>query len=223
MLAVVVTCLGLSWQFVRAWLPKYLKEYRHYTPQASAWAVALYYVAADAGCILAGFAVKVLAGRARSVHAARVLIFALWCGLTALAAAVPFLDGSFWVLVPVLMLAGAGILGLHPVYYALAQELPAKHMGLLSGVLAAMTWVTVGTAQGAIGAHIKATGSYAPGFVLAGLAPLAALAVMVVLWPRGARPLVGWVRLCAGPPRRGPVATAHPRCLRQRVVGLRRA
>lgn len=181
-LAVVVTCLGLSWQFVRAWLPKYLKEFRHYTPEASAWAVALYYIAADAGCILAGFAVKLLAARARSVHTARVLVFALWCGLTALAALVPFIGGGFWVLVPVLMLVGAGILGLHPIYYALAQELPAKHMGLLSGILAAMTWVTVGTAQGAIGAHIKETGSYAPGFVLAGLAPLAALVVMIVLW-----------------------------------------
>ena len=29
------------------------------------------------------------------------------------------------MLVPVLMLVGAGILGLHPVYYALAQDLPS--------------------------------------------------------------------------------------------------
>lgn len=180
-LAVTVTCLGLSWQFVRAWLPKYLKEFHHYAPAASAWAVALYYVAADLGCVLAGFVVKVLAGR-RSVHTARVSVFALWCGLTALAATVPFLGGSFWVLVPVLMLVGAGILGLHPIYYALAQELPAKHMGVLSGLLAAMTWVSVGTAQGMIGAHIKATGDYTPGFVVAGLAPLAALLVMALLW-----------------------------------------
>lgn len=181
-LAVVVTCLGVSWQFVRAWLPKYLKEFHGYTPAASAWAVALYYVAADLGCILAGFLVKWLADHGRGVHASRVLVFALWCGLTAVAAALPLVGGDFAVLVPLLMLVGAGILGLHPIYYALAQDLPPKHMGLLSGVLAAMTWFTVGTVQGAVGAHIKETGSYDAGFVLAGLAPLAGLLALLVLW-----------------------------------------
>ena len=38
------------------------------------------------------------------------------------------------------MLVGAGILGLHPIYYALGQELPAKHMAFLSGSLAASGW-----------------------------------------------------------------------------------
>ena len=188
-LAVMVTCLGLSWQFIRAWLPKYLKEFHGYTPAASAWAVALYYIAADLGCILAGFAVKAMADRGRGVHASRVRVFALWCGLTALAAAVPFAGGNFWVLVPVLMLVGAGILGLHPIYYALAQDLPAKHMGLLSGLLAALTWFAVGAAQGAIGAHIKETGSYDVGFYIAGLAPLMGLVALLLVWkPAGERP-----------------------------------
>jgi len=123
-----------------------------------------------------------LAGSGRSVHTSRVIVFALWSVLTALAALVPLLGASFWVLVPVLMLVGAGILGLHPIYYALAQELPHKHMGLLSGLLAALTWVSVGTVQGMIGAHIKETGSYTPGFVLAGLAPLVGLVVLVLVW-----------------------------------------
>jgi ACS family hexuronate transporter-like MFS transporter len=117
------------------------------------------------------------------------MVFAMWCGLTALAVAVPFLGSSFWILVPVLMLVGAGILGLHPIYYALAQELPSKHMGVLAGSLSAMTWISVGTLQGEIGAHIKATGDYTPGFIVAGLAPLAALLAMLVLWkPTGERP-----------------------------------
>jgi ACS family hexuronate transporter-like MFS transporter len=188
-LAVTVTCLALSWQFIRAWLPKYLKEFHHYEPGASALAVALYYITADIGCILAGLLVKLLVGRNRNVHTSRVMVFAIWCGLTALAVAVPFLGSSFWILVPVLMLVGAGILGLHPIYYALAQELPSKHMGVLAGSLSAMTWISVGTLQGEIGAHIKATGDYTPGFIVAGLAPLAALLTMLVLWkPAGERP-----------------------------------
>jgi ACS family hexuronate transporter-like MFS transporter len=181
-LGVIVTCLGVSWQFIRAWLPKYLKEYHQYSPGASAWSVAGYYIAADVGCIIAGFVVTWLAGRGRGVHASRVLVYTGWAGLTALAVLVPFVGGNPWVLVPLLMLVGAGILGLHPVYYALAQELPARRMGVLSGGLAALTWFTVGTVQGQIGAHIKATGDYTPGFVLAGLAPLLGLIVLLILW-----------------------------------------
>ena len=181
-LVVVVTCLGVCWQFIRAWLPKYLKEYHGFSREVSANSVMLYYIAADLGCILAGFLVKWLAGRGWGVHASRILVYAGWAGLTSLAVVVPYLGNDPWVLVPVLMLVGAGILGLHPIYYALAQELPAKRMGTISGGLAAVTWFAVGTVQRAIGAHIKATGSYDIGFVIAGLVPLLGLIALVVLW-----------------------------------------
>ena len=181
-LAVVATCLGVSWQFLRAWLPKYLKEYHGYAPEVSARVIAAYYIAADLGCISCGFAVKWLAGRGWGVHRGRVLAFAAWAGLTALAVAVPHAGGDPWVLAPLLMLVGAGILGLHPLYYSLAQELPAKRMGLISGGLAAVAWFAVGGVQGAIGAHINETKSYDTGLVIAGLAPLVALVVLVVLW-----------------------------------------
>ena len=181
-LGIVVTVLGLSWQFIRAWLPKYLKENLGYSSAGSGWTVAGYYIAADLGCLLAGYLVKRMAGRGRAVHAGRILVYAGWCGLTALAVLIPLVSGNPWLLTPILMLVGAGILGLHPVYYALAQELPAKHMGFLSGVLASMTWFTVGAAQGAIGAHIRATGDYTPGFIVAGLAPLVGLVALLVLW-----------------------------------------
>lgn len=181
-LGLIVTCLGVSWQFIRAWLPKFLKEAHHYSDTAADLAVAGYYVAADVGCILAGFAVRWLAGRGRSVHGARVWVFAAWAALTALAAAIPWLGGSPWVLVPVLMLVGAGILGLHPIYYALAQDLPERHMGVISGALAAVTWVVVGTVQGTLGKHIDETKSYDAGLILAGLAPLVGLAALVLVW-----------------------------------------
>lgn len=188
-LAVIVTCLGVCWQFIRAWLPKFLKEYHHYTPELSARCVMLYYIAADLGCILAGYLVKRFSTGGWSVHGARILVYAAWSGLTALAVLVPWLGGDPWVLVPVLMLVGVGILGLHPIYYALAQDLPAKRMGAISGGLAALTWFTVGTVQGEIGKHIEATGRYDAGFILAGLAPLAGLLALLVLWRPGPKSL----------------------------------
>ncbi|HXD87328.1 MAG TPA: MFS transporter [Urbifossiella sp.] len=181
-LAIVVSCLGVSWQFIRAWLPKYLKEFQHYEPEVSARAVMLYYIAADVGCLLAGYLVKKLTTGGLGVHASRILIYVGWAGLTAIAAVIPFLGGDPWVLVPAFMLVGAGILGLHPVYYALAQELPARRMGTLSGMLSATTWAVVAMVQGAIGTHIKNTGDYSFGFYLAGLAPLIGLAALLLLW-----------------------------------------
>ena len=53
---------------------------------------------------------------------------------------------------------GAGALGAQPQYYVLAQELPARHMGMLSGVLSASSWVVVGYMQGEMGNYFKPTG-----------------------------------------------------------------
>ena len=48
----------------------------------------------------------------------------------------------------------------------------------LSGVLAASSWVAVGTMQGAIGDYIQLTGSYDVPLILTGLAPLVGLLAM---------------------------------------------
>jgi MFS transporter, ACS family, aldohexuronate transporter len=131
-LTVIVVTISLAWQFQRAWLPKYLKEFHHYSEATANYFTAGYYVVAGLGSLLA------------------------------------------------LMAAGAGSLGAHPQYYSLAQELPARHMGFLSGVLAAASWVAVGRMQGAMGAYIKETESYDLPLVVTGLAPLAGLLAMAV-------------------------------------------
>jgi ACS family hexuronate transporter-like MFS transporter len=180
-LFVVVSCLNVSWQFLRAWLPKYLKESQGFGPDATDLVVAAYYIAADLGCLASGFLVRFLVARGRATHAARLTGFALFAGVTLLAAVVPVAGGG-WPGVGLIVLAGAGILGLHPYYYAFVQELPERNMGLLSGLLAAGAWVAAGLFQGAIGAHIDATKSYDLGFVVGGLAPLVGLAALLALW-----------------------------------------
>jgi ACS family hexuronate transporter-like MFS transporter len=180
-LAIVVSCLNVSWQFIRAWLPKYLKESQGFSADSTDLVVMGYYIAADLGCLASGFLVKWLVRRGRGVHPARLIGFATFAAVTVLAALVPVVGGG-WVGVALLILAGAGILGLHPFYYALVQELPARNMGFLSGVLAAAGWVVVGFMQKEMGARIEATKSYDLGFVIVGLAPLVGLIALVVLW-----------------------------------------
>lgn len=182
-LAVVVTGLNVSWQFLRAWLPKYLKESRGFAEDTTDGVVIAYYLAADVGCLLSGALVRWRVGRGAGVHAARVGGFVLFAGLSAAAALVPAV-GERWVGAGLLVLAGAGVLGLHPYYYALVQDLPGRYVGVLGGGLAAVGWAVLAVFQVVIGEHINATRSYAAGLVVAGLAPMVSLAGLVLLWPR---------------------------------------
>src|SRR5262249_7313856 len=127
------------------------------------------------------------------VHWARLVSLTGCAGLVALSVVIPSLDSGPLLLVA-LVLVGAGSLGAHPQYYALVQELPARHMGVLSGLLAAASWVVVGRMQGAIGEYIKQTGSYDLPLIATGLTPLAGVAL-----------LTGWVAL-ASRSQRAPVS-----------------
>ncbi|QEL14477.1 MFS transporter [Limnoglobus roseus] len=185
-LAVVVASLTVSWQFLRAWLPKYLKESQKLSADDADFAVAGFYIAAEIGCLLSGVWVKLLVSRGLRVHSARLVGFTLYAAITALAAVVPLADSNS-AKVSLLMVAGAGILGLHPYYYALAQELPAKWMASLSGTLAASAWFLAGFVQTQLGSYIDQTKSYALGLTIAGLAPLTGLVAVVLLWPSRGR------------------------------------
>jgi ACS family hexuronate transporter-like MFS transporter len=180
MLVVIVVTISLTWQIHRAWQPKYLKENRGYAESEANLFAAGYYLVADVGCLAAGALVSVLVARRLPVRWARLVVFALCAALVALSAAVPFMDRGPWLLAA-LLAVGAGALGAHPQYYALAQELPARHMGMLSGVLSATSWVVVGFAQGRMGEHVKQTGSYDLPLVVTGLAPLAGLIAFLLL------------------------------------------
>jgi ACS family hexuronate transporter-like MFS transporter len=179
-LAIIVTSLTISWQFLRAWLTLLL-DFHGYDRLDARLATSGYFVAAEIGCILAGAMVYRLARRGHSVHGARVLTFAVFTGLTAVAAGVPFV-GSGSLMIAGLMIAGAGILGLHPLYYALIQELPRRSIGGWSGLLAAGGWVVSSVFQILIGARIQESNSYDVGLVIAGLAPLAGLVAIMTIW-----------------------------------------
>lgn len=182
-LGIVVATLTISWQFLRAWLALFLQDYHGYTKDATRGLMSGYFIAADIGTLLSGALVKHLAGRGRTVHSSRVIGYLIFSLLTACGALVPF-AGDGWLMIALLFTAGAGILGLHPFYYALAQELSAKHMGVLSGALAAGGWIVSSLSQIFLGQHIEATKSYQLGLLMVGLAPILGLIALVLLWPK---------------------------------------
>lgn len=182
-LVIVVICINMTWQFLRAWLPKFLEQQCGYTKTEVGWFISAYYVATDAGCIGVGYIVKWLAGRGWDVHHARLLTFAACTGLTTLSVVVVFLPAGP-VLVGVLLLVGAGALGLFPNHYSFTQELSRTHQGKVTGTLGTIAWMTSSPLQLVVGSSIRSTGSYATSIVIAGLAPVIALAALLTLWPR---------------------------------------
>ncbi|WP_161968079.1 MFS transporter [Fimbriiglobus ruber] len=184
-LAIVISCLNVSWQFLRAWLPLFLQDYHGLSPTVTRLCVFAYFIATDVGCIAAGLLVKLLAAYGTPVYVARRIGFTGFTGLVALAAVVPFVDSKL-LMVALLMIAGGGILGLHPYYYAFVQELSAARMGLLSGTLAATGWIASSIFQIEIGAHIQEMKNYNAGLFIAGLAPLIALVALLTLVRRPA-------------------------------------
>ncbi len=182
-LGLIVASLTISWQFLRAWLTLFLQDHHGYTPLATRGLQSGYFIAADVGCILSGAFVAFLVARGLKVHTSRCIGFAVFTLLTACGALVPYV-GNGTLMLACLYVAGAGILGLHPYYYSLAQELPTKHMGVLSGALAAGGWIFSSISQIVLGERIEATKSYELGLLMVGLAPVVGLIALVFVWPK---------------------------------------
>jgi ACS family hexuronate transporter-like MFS transporter len=182
-LVIVVVMINITWQLFRAWLPKFLEDQHEYTRTQVGLFTSGYYVAADVGCIGAGFVVKWLADGGWKVHSARMAAFSVCTLLTLLSLVVAFLPRGPLLLLLLLAIAAA-TLGLFPNYYSFTQELSKKHQGKITGVLGTVAWLGSSPLQRIAGQSVDQTGSYATVIVMAGLAPLVGLLALWLLWPR---------------------------------------
>ena len=163
-----------------------MQEGRGYAESEALYFNSLYYVATDVGCLGAGAASLWLAKRGCTVHGSRALVYGCSAALTALAAVAAFLPRG-WVLLALLLVVGAGALGLFPCYYSFTQELSTRHQGKVTGLLSAVAWVTSSPFQRLFGRLVDRTGSFDLGIALAGWLPLAAFVFLWAFWdrPRG--------------------------------------
>jgi ACS family hexuronate transporter-like MFS transporter len=182
-LIVAVLMINITWQYFRAWLPMFLEKQHGYTMEQVGYFTSAYYISTDAGCITAGFLVKWLAGRGWTVHGARMATFGICTLLTTLSVLVAFLPKGP-LLLGLLLIVGAGALGLFPNYYSFTQELSRTHQGKITGMLGAVAWIGSASLQPIAGKSVDETGSYATGIVIAGLAPVIALAALAFLWEK---------------------------------------
>lgn len=180
---VVIASINTTWQILRAWLPKILQEGRLYSESDALYFTSAWYAATDVGCLGAGALAVWLGWRRLSVHAARLVVFA-GCGvLCAACALTPFLPKG-WALLAVLLVAGAGALGVFPIYHAFTQDLSARHQGKITGLAGVVAWIAPAQAQKFFGTLADATHSFNLGLVLAAFLPLLAVFPLWLAWPR---------------------------------------
>lgn len=176
----VVACINTTWQILRAWMPKFLQEGRGYSESQALTFNSVWFMATDLGCIAAG-ALAIMLARRLSVHAARVAVFAGCAALCAACAFVPLL-GRGWPLLLVLSLAGAGALGVFPLYHAFTQDISQEHQGKITGAAGVAAWLIPAQLQKLFGALADRTGSFDLGLALAAVLPLIAVIPFWLFW-----------------------------------------
>ncbi len=179
----VVICINSSWQVLRAWLPKFLQEGRGYLERDVLGFTSVFYVATDLGCLGAGALTLWLVRRGMTVHRSRSLVFFGCACLTASTTLVAFLPKGVGLLF-VLLLAGAGALGLFPCYYAMTQELSSTHQGLVTGLMGAFAWAFSAPVQKLFGRLVDRTHSFDLGLACAGWTPMLAFLALWLFWPK---------------------------------------
>lgn len=172
------------WWVFLFWLPDFLARRHGLDLKASALPLAIIYLMSDIGSVAGGWLSGGLIRRGASVNVARKSAF-LACALCA----VPIVFGgqvqNLWLAVVILGLATAAHQGFSANLYTLPSDVfPPAAIGSVLGIGGffgavggmGMSWFT--------GWILDTTGSYAPIFLLAGGAYLAALAVVHLLAPR---------------------------------------
>lgn len=180
-LTITVIAINLTWQYSRAWLPRFLREFHGYDRTTVNWFTSAYYITTDIGCLSVGAVVKWMTARRIEVHWARMATFFGCALLTTLALVVVALPKGP-VLFTVLLAIGFGSLGLFPTYYAFTQELSTRRQGLITGMLGGINWVATAIMHWMVGKEIDKTNSYATGFRIAGIGPIIAWILLVLLW-----------------------------------------
>lgn len=184
----VVALINTTWQLLRAWLPKFLQEGRGYAEYEALYFNSVWFAATDVGCLGAGAVALWLARHGRSVVQARFLTFfacALMCSLMINLPGLP----RGWLLLAILLVAGAGALGVFPIYHAFTQDLSHHHQGKITGIAGVAAWAFSPLAQRLFGRHVDETQSFDQGLALAGCLPMIAFLLLAIAWPRTKNPV----------------------------------
>ena len=180
----VVVSINITWQLIRAWLPKFLQQGRGIPESQSLWFNSAYYISADIGCISAGAIAMWLATRGMTVHRARVSVFLCCAVVVAIMTNAAAILPRGPALYSVLLVVAAASMGLFPCYYSLAQDVSIGNVGKASGLLGTIGWLAASPMQKIFGRLVDSTGSFDTGLAVVGIPPVIAILWLMAIWPR---------------------------------------
>ena len=178
---VVVCLINTAWQLFRAWLHLFLEEGRGYTEQQTLLFNSAWFVATDVGCLGVGMAVLWLCARGLTVTRARQIMFTVCAGMCLTLIALPLLPKGALLLI-VLLISGAGALGVFPLYHAFTQDISERHQGKITGAAGVTAWFLVPPTQKLFGRLVDTTGSYDAGLAAAACLPAVAALILWAFW-----------------------------------------
>ena len=178
---VVVCLINTAWQLFRAWLHLFLEEGRGYTEQQTLLFNSAWFVATDVGCLGVGVVVLWLCSKGWTVTRTRQIMFSACAGMCLTLIALPLLPKGALLLL-VLLISGAGALGVFPLYHAFTQDISARHQGKITGAAGVTAWFLVPPTQKLFGRLVDTTGSYDAGLAAAACLPAVAALVLWAFW-----------------------------------------
>lgn len=173
--------VNVCWHFFRAWLPRILRIDLQFTQDQMLWMLAGFFIAADIGCLLAGYATHRLTRAGFSVERARKLVSTGTSLLCMLAIPLAFRPPA-WVSVLLVMIVAAGAMGGFANMFALAQETSARHTAKVSGLVSTVPWVVLAIMSPWIGKLADQSGTFATSVIAIAFVPLAG-SLIGWLWP----------------------------------------
>jgi ACS family hexuronate transporter-like MFS transporter len=187
LLVAVVLGVNTSWHTFRVWLPLYLQKQLGYSEAEMSLTSMYYYLVADAGAWAVGFGTLGLTRAGWSIHGGRMVWFGGCTALVLSSLTLSFLDRGP-TLTLVLLMYGFGAFGLFPIYFALSQDLSARHQGKVTGTLGCINALYLAVLTPLAGGAVDAIGRYDPIMAVAGLPALVALVLVAAFWRVPAKP-----------------------------------
>jgi len=173
--------VNVCWHFFRAWLPRILRIDLQFSQDEMLWMLAGFFIAADIGCLLAGYATHRLTRAGVSVERARKLVSTGTSLLCLLAIPLAYRPPA-WMSVALIMIVAAGAMGGFANMFALAQETSSRHTAKVSGLVSTVPWVVLAILSPWIGKLADESGTFATSVIAIAFVPLAG-SLIGWFWP----------------------------------------
>jgi MFS transporter, ACS family, hexuronate transporter len=183
-MAVVSISINVCWHFLVNWMPSYIQKDLKLTYVTSGLLSAIPFLAADAGNIGGGALSRHLARTGMLLDTARARVIGL-SALLILSAVGVGLTRNPLIVMPLLVITALGVAAYMANYFALCQEVSARHTGLVVGYLGGLGNLFAAGFVVFAGWISDTTKGFGPSFVIVGLLPLLGVAAIALGWGSG--------------------------------------